>query len=451
MKKWLDGKGKPYKRILWMAVPIAMQNLVTTSLNLIDTLMIGRLGEQKIAAVGIANQYFFIFMLLAFGINSGVSVFISQFWGSRETGKIKRTLGLGIVSGIALAACFSFMGLFMTEGIFGIFTKDAAVMAEGAVYMRIVAFSLPMMAVSLSYSISSRSIGIPKLPLVVSALSLGLNTVLNYLLIFGPGVFPALGVRGAALATLASRFFEMTVMIGVINKRGLAISATPRELMGFDRAYVKRVYSRIWPVIMNEGIWAVGMSLYAVAYGRMGTDQFAAVRISDTVFNMFFIAAVGIGNGGAVITGNLIGEKSPEVRLYAGRIMKLAFVSGAVLGALVLISAPGVVLLFKVGDDVRLMARQVLWIQGALLPVKFLNNIYVIGLFRGGGDTRYSLFLELGSVYLIGVPLAFLGALYWRLPLAMVVLLVNLEEVAKTVGGYLRIRTDKWINDWTQA
>ena len=449
MKETLGMVAKNYKKIIWMAVPIAMQNLVTTSLNLIDTLMIGRLGEEKIAAVGIANQYFFILILLLFGINSGISIFISQFWGSRETGKIKRTLGLGIFSGIAFSTVFAIGGIVFTESILGIFTNDPGVVREGAVYMRIVSFSLAMVAVTLSYSISSRSIGNPKLPLTISAVSLALNTVLNLFLIFGIGPFPALGVKGAAIATLISRFFEMVLMVLMISRKRIVISASIKELFEFDFNYIKTVYRRIWPVIMNEGIWAVGMSLYAVAYGRMGTDEFAAVRISETVMNIFFIAAVGLGNAGAVITGNLIGEKSGEVRVYANRLMKLSIASGLVLGAGMYASSGLIPLLFNVSGQVKEMAKQILCIYGAMMPIKFLNNVYVIGLFRGGGDTKFSLFLELGSIYLIGVPLAFAGALYWGLPLYIVVILVNLEEVGKTIVGYSRIRTDKWINDLT--
>jgi len=449
VKETLGMVAKNYKKIIWMAVPIAMQNLVTTSLNLIDTLMIGRLGEEKIAAVGIANQYFFILILLLFGINSGISIFISQFWGSRETGKIKRTLGLGIFSGIAFSTVFAIGGIVFTESILGIFTNDPGVVREGAVYMRIVSFSLAMVAVTLSYSISSRSIGNPKLPLTISAVSLALNTVLNLFLIFGIGPFPALGVKGAAIATLISRFFEMVLMVLMISRKRIVISASIKELFEFDFNYIKTVYRRIWPVIMNEGIWAVGMSLYAVAYGRMGTDEFAAVRISETVMNIFFIAAVGLGNAGAVITGNLIGEKSGEVRVYANRLMKLSVASGLVLGAGMYASSGLIPLLFNVSGQVKEMAKQILCIYGAMMPIKFLNNVYVIGLFRGGGDTKFSLFLELGSIYLIGVPLAFAGALYWGLPLYMVVILVNLEEVGKTIVGYSRIRTDKWINDLT--
>lgn len=442
---------EPYKKIIWMAIPIALQNLVMTSLNLIDTLMIGRLGEEKIASVGIANQYFFIYMLLIFGVSSGLSIYISQYWGAGELGKIKKTLGLGIVSGLGLSLIFVFLGFFASEHIFGIFTKDREVIREGVAYMKIVSFSLPMMAVTFSYSISSRSIGIPKLPLTVSSVSLVLNTLLNLFLIFGIGPFPALGIPGAALATLLSRTFEMGVMVLVINGRHIAISASARELLAFDWTYVKSVYRRILPVIMNEGIWAVGMSLYTVAYGRMGTEEFAAVRISDTAVNMFFIAAVGIGNAGAVITGNLIGEKSGEVQAYAKRMMKLAFLSGLLLGVFMWVLAPFVAAQFEVGEGVRRMAVQVIRIYGLLLPIKFLNNVYIIGLFRGGGDTRFSLFLELGSVYLVGVPLAFLGAIYWKLPLYLVVILVNMEEVVKTVIGYTRIRTDKWINRLTET
>ena len=451
MKETLGIVAQNYKKIIWMAVPIAMQNLVTTSLNLIDTLMIGRLGEEKIAAVGIANQYFFILILLLFGINSGISIFISQFWGSKETGKIKRTLGLGIFSGIAFSMVFAVGGILFTESILGIFTKDPGVVREGAVYMRIVSFSLAMVAVTLSYSISSRSIGNPKLPLTISAVSLAVNTILNLFLIFGIGPFPALGVKGAAIATLISRFLEMVLMVLMISRKRIVISASIKELFEFDFNYIKTVYRRIWPVIMNEGIWAVGMSLYAVAYGRMGTDEFAAVRISETVMNIFFITAVGLGNAGAVITGNLIGEKSGEVRVYANRLMKLSVASGLVLGTVMYASSGFVPLLFNVSGQVREMARHVLCIYGVMMPIKFLNNVYVIGLFRGGGDTKFSLFLELGSIYLIGVPLAFAGALYWGLPLYMVVILVNLEEVGKSIVGYSRIRTDKWINDLTGA
>ena len=219
-----------YKVLIGIALPITIQNLISTSLNMVDTVMIGRLGEKQIAAVGLANQLFFLFILIAFGTNSGASIFIAQYWGKKDTLQIRKVLGLSLLVGGAISLVFAAGAFFIPEFILRIFTEDEQVVLLGSQYLRIISFSYLMTTISFAYGFASRSVGQAKLPMYVSAASLLCNTLLNYLLIFGKFGFPMMGIRGAAIATVISRFLEMFLLLFIIYKKGDTLAAKFHEI-----------------------------------------------------------------------------------------------------------------------------------------------------------------------------------------------------------------------------
>lgn len=434
-----------YIQMMAIALPIALQNLISSSLNMVDTVMIGALGEGSISAVGLANQIYFLLMLFLFGINSGISIYIAQFWGKKDVKSIHKTLGFSILGGFLISLPFFLGAVFFSTQLMGIFTADTAVIREGAVYLRISGWSYLLMAFSFSFAIASRSVGEAKLPMVASAISLGCNTVLNYLLIFGVLGFPALGVAGAAIATVIARGVELLVIVGTIYSRDHVLRSPVRELIQLNIDFIRPILKTALPVVLNEGFWAVGMTLYAVAYARSGTEAYAAVQIAGTVERLFFIFSFGLGSACAVMIGNELGaNRIQNAKLYAHRFMWLGIVSSIGIGLLMAIVAVPATYLFNVTPAIRWAATCILFVNALTMILKMISTILIIGIFRGGGDTTFSFVLEICCVYLIGVPLAFIGALVLKLPIFIVVLLVSLEELVKSIVGLYRVKSGVW-------
>lgn len=437
-----------FKLMLSIAIPITLQNLISSSLNMVDTVMVGELGETQIAAVGLANQIFFLFSLLLFGINSGTSIFISQFWGKKDVLNIRRVLGIALLAGGFLSVIFTIVALLVPDVILGAFTNDRDVIELGTGYLRIVSLSYFITAVSYAYSFASRSIGHAKLPMIVSAVSLGTNTILNYLFIFGKFGFPRLGVNGAAIATLIARLVEVILIVGIIYYKRYVLAGKAKEMFNMNREFVIKFFKTTAPVILNEGFWSLGMTMYSAAYARISTEAVAAVQISNTVQNIFMVVFFGLGNACAVMIGNKIGANKKEIAIdYAKKYSVFGPSLGILMGLVLILLAPSILGFFKVSESVKYDAVKILLVLAIFMSIKIFNIILVVGILRSGGDTRFSMFLEIGSVWLIGVPLAFLGALVWRLPVYWVVAMVSLEEVVKASIGIPRVISKKWVKN----
>lgn len=437
-----------YKKLWIIALPIAVQNLISSLLNMIDTMMITNLGEIEVAAVGFANQLFFIFMLFMFGINSGAAIFVSQFWGKKDKKNIRRVLGVSVFSGIIVAVIFTLVAIVFPEFVMKIFSKDPKVIEAGVSYLGIIGFSYIITAVSFSYSFACRSIGQAKLPMFVSFIALGTNTILNYGLILGNFGLPRLGVKGAAIATLIARSIEIILMLSIIYKNKGPLAAKISEMTDVSKKFFKKVSVTAAPVVANELLWAVGMSCYMIAYGKVGTNAAASVHIANTIQNLFMVINMGLANASAIMIGNEIGRKKTEKAFdYANKFSILGPLSGIIVGLGLYFIAPHIVSFMNIkpesiNDTIRILAVIALY-----QPIKTFNVIMVVGILRSGGDTLYSFILEIGSVWLIGVPMAFLGAVVFKVPIYYVVAMASVEEIFKFIIGAPRVISKKWLNN----
>lgn len=437
-----------YKQMIRIALPVTAQNLVLASLNLVDNIMIGGLGEAAIAGVGLANQYYFLLNLLLFGIVSGSSIFTAQFWGTKDIKSIRKVLGISIIAGGLASLLFTIAGLLFPEEILGIFSKDPAVVKLGSQYLVIVLFSYVVMAISFAYSFSLRSTGDVKTPLVVSIIALGTNTVLNYLLINGYLGFPRLGVAGAAIATVIARAIELVLLLWIIYRTKNVLAASISEMIDFSSSFVKQFFKVSIPVILNESMWALGMTVYAVIYARMGTEVIASTNIAGTIERIMWVIFFGFGNACAVMLGNKIGSGDKEqVFIDAKRFAIIGPAVAVIIGALVILATPWLLTPYKVSPLVLDYARKNLLVLCIFLSFKIFNYMNVVGILRSGGDTTFCLMLDTGGVWLIGIPLVFLGGIVWQLPIYYVYVLLHVEEVVKLIIGIPRLMSKKWINN----
>lgn len=437
--------------LIHLALPIALQGFMTTALNLADTVMVGQLGAVQIGAIALGNQIFFLLVLFQFGVGSGCVVFASQFWGNGNIPGVRQALGASLIVAIGGALVFTAGAVLAPELLLRAFTTDPAVIAEGTPYLRIVGVSYVFTAISMGYTHGLRSVGDTRLPMYATGVSIGLNILGNYVLIFGALGLPALGVRGAAIATAAARVIETAIILGVVYRRRGPIAASLRDLVVWPPGFLRRFLRRATPVVANELLWATGFTMYTVVFARMGTEFLAAYNIADTMGRLLMVIFIASGQATAVLIGNEIGAGR---RKHAGEI-GAALIRGLPVVAIVvglvgfLVVAPIVPRFFAVDAEVRLVVRQLLRLFSVLLAVKTINLHIIVGILRGGADTTFALVIDIVPLWLIGVPAAAITGLVLDLPAALVYLAMNTEEITRLVFGLRRVRSGRWIHDLT--
>lgn len=439
------------KAMIAIALPITLQNLVASSVNMLDTLMITSLGEESLAAVGLANQVFFFYAVTIFGVATGSSIFLSQFWGKQDTKNIARILGITLLITSVLGIIFTLAALFIPEFIMKIFSNDIRVVSLGVDYLRIVSLSYIITGISFVYAVALRSIGQAKMPMIISIISFFTNLVFNYLLIFGKFGFPQLGVKGAAYGTLIARAVEIGLILYAIysRKKNNPLAHSIRNMTDWTKDFIKKYFKTASPVIINEAFWSLGTVLYSLAYAKIGTEAAASVQILSTVQNIFMVLSRGLANACTVMVGNKIGADEEDKAIeYANNFMILSTALGLVLGILLFFSTDLILLFFRnLSTGLYSASKNLLIITAIFFFIKSFNATLVVGVLRGGGDTKFSMILEMGSVWLVGVPLAFLGALVFKLPVHYVYLLVTLEEVVKAFIGMIRVKSKRWVTN----
>ena len=429
-------------------IPVTIQNIFMSSLNLVDTIMVGQLGATEVAAVGQANRFSFILIIVLFAVSSGAAIFTAQYWGKKDVARIGSVTALAFTLNMTIASVFCLAALFFPQQIMFAFSKDPELIAIGAEYLRFVAPAFIFGVLPMLYSFVLRSMENVTLPMYTSILSLSTNTALNYCLIFGKFGFPALGVKGAAIATVLARVIETGVMLWFSRNNG-------RPLVAFQDFRISPVLIRQFittalPVVVNEVAWVLAVTMYAVVYGRMGTADVAAMTIMNPIEQFAASCFFGASSATATMVGNKIGAGESEAAyLYAKRFAIVTPLGAMVVGGLVALAAPHAVLWFNVPADVQTLGRYCLYVLSAALWMKMFNMINIVGILRGGGDTKFSMYLEMGAIWLLGVPSAFLGGLVWKLPIYTVYALTMIEELCKVLIGIHRIVSRKWIHNLT--
>lgn len=441
-----------YKKLISLSVPIMFQNLLANAVSFLDTLMVGQFGSDEIAAVGAANQVFFLVSLFSFGIASGASVFLSRYFGEKSYQKMEKVMGFCLVVTIVGGLIWAAASMFAPKLIMNLFTFDENVVAIGAGYQRIVSLSYIFYAVSQSLSIGFRSINKAKIPLLATFISLLLKVIGNWILIFGIGPFRGMGVIGAAIVTFIARLVELVILCFSIVRLDVPFKIRSSEAFRWNRKFLISYISTCLPVFSGEMVWALGMTVYKIAFSKLGIEALAAVSVIESISNLIFVSINGVGNAATIMIGNAIGVGKTDNVCQEGKIlMKISIAIGVIMGIIIFAVTPFVPLLFEVSESVREMISSSLVVIALFQPIKAQTMVAIVGLFRGAGDTSYAFSLELISVWLIGVPLSFLGACL-GLPLWAVYLLQNGDEAFKVIASWVRIHNRKWISkidgDW---
>ena len=436
------------REMLTIALPISFQQLINASLNLIDVLMVGQLGETSIAAMGLSNQVFFVFILLLFGLTSGMAIFTAQFWGKQEIEPIRKVLGMSILVSTLIALLFSLAATLMPQTVLGFYTTDPEVIDIGTRYLRIVGLSYIPVALATSYIATLRSIQFVKITVVATTTALIFKTILGYMLIFGYGPVPALGVEGAAIGTASGWTLELVLLLVMVYTQKTPLAANPLTFFSFDLSFFTRVLKTTLPALANEMFWSLGITTYNAIYAHIGTDAIAAINVNATIEELGFVVFMGLGNACAVMVGNRIGAgKKEEAYETVRRIVILGVSAAWIVGIIVVLMRDVVTNLYDLSPSGVHNVRMLMLMMACTLWLRMFNFSTFIGALRAGGDTRFALIMEICSIWMIGVPVAYTSAFVFNLPVYYVYLMVGLEELAKAFVSGWRVRSRKWIHD----
>lgn len=436
------------KKAVMIALPVALQGMLNTIVNLVDTMMIGQLGETTIAAVGLANKVFFVFSLLVFGVASGSGVLAAQYWGNRDEKNIRKVTGLALLIALAGSLFFVVPSVLCPSAVMRIFTNSEGAIQVGALYLAVAALSYPFTALTNIYVAMLRAVGRVKAPVMISCMTILINITLNYTLIFGHFGAPRLGAQGAAAATLTARIVETGAILGVVYLTHSPVAGRLSELFGYTGAFVRQFVGTASPVIANEFIWGLGTTMYSLAYGRMGDNAVASITIATTIQDIVVVLFQGLSAATAVILGNEMGAgKLKQAEKYAKNFFILQFLVTLAAMGLCYGIRENIIGMYSISPEVAADVNRCLIVFILYMPFKMFNFINIVGVLRSGGDTKMCLLVDTSGVWLIGVPMAFLGGLYLKQTIAVVYAMVMSEEVYKAVVGYLRYRQKKWLRN----
>lgn len=453
-KKYFGDMGF-WRIALKLAFPVAMQNLLTSSFILVDTIMVGQLGDLSLSAVGMAGQFGWFLNMITFGMCSGAAVFISQYWGAKDTAGIRRTYGIAVVSVCLISALFFVIGLLFPEGVVRIFNREPDVVEAGAAYLRIACWSYLATGVNMVFCIVLRSTENVKLPMYVSLVTTVLNAFMDYGLIFGAFGMPEMGIRGAALATVISAWAGPVLILAVSAiQRNMLISPI-KELFGFNKRSIAEYYEKATPVIINETLWGLGTLLFSVIFANLGYQYYAAVTIFRTFDNIAFVFFIGLCNASSIMVGKNVGAGHIKRAVEDSRRFVL-FVSlcSVLTGVLIIIFRFQLASVFNLSGSITQetlkLTASLLLVYGIELPMRNLPYILIVGTFRPGGDTKIGMKLDLLSLWLCSVPLTTLAAFVFKLPfIAVFAIMYVAEDYLKAILCVKYYFTYNWLRPVT--
>lgn len=437
--------------MLAIAIPVSIQSLFQASLSIIDQIMVGQLGENAIAAVGLGSRFPNIFIITLNAIGGATSIMVSQFWGKKDKENIARSFGGNLFIGLAITLIFSIFSIFFSHQVLACYTKDIEIIELGSEYLRITAVGyIPILLITM-YSSVLRSTEHVKLPMFAGIFGIVMNTFLNYIFIFGKLGFDKMGVQGTAYATTITRIIEILIIIIYVYAKKYPGAFKLKQISDLSVEFIKKIMVISTPILINEFLWAVGETMYSIVYGRMGTAEVAAMTLTYPIQNLSIGFFSGVSVAAGIMVGNKLGKNENEQALkYSKKFVKLGLVGSMIFGALLVISSKLYVVIFNISDDLKDYTIKLLIMFAIVLWVKVSNMIIGGGILRSGGQTKYTLYLDMFGTWGIGVPMGFIAAFVFKLPIQWVYLLLSSEELARLIIGLKLMYSKKWMVNITE-
>jgi len=440
-----------YKNVFALVMPMAVQNLINVGVTATDVFMLGRVGEKVLSGASLAGQIQFIMMLIFFGITAGSTVLTAQYWGKRDTDTIEKILGMGLSSGILVAAVFTVLAFFIPDTLMRIYTSDAVVVTEGAKYLRIVGLSYLFMAVTQVYLNIMRSIERVVVATVVYFISLFVNIIINAVLIFGMFGAPRLEIVGAAIGTLCARITELVLVLLYARYKNDIVKIRVRHLVHMDKVLFLDYVRYAMPVVLNEMMWGLGTSCNTAIIGHLGSEAVAANSVAQVARQLAQVVVFGISSATAIWLGKTLGEgKTEHARAYAKRFIWLSLILGGLGGGMILLSGPIVIRVLTLSAQSQSYLNFMFFVMSYFVVGQAFNTTMVCGIFRSGGDTKFGLYMDVTTMWGCSILLGGAAAFVFHAGVPAVYAILMSDEIIKVPICIWRYRKYKWLRNVTR-
>lgn len=441
-----------YQLICTISIPIVLQSLITTGVNLADTMMLTACGETQLSASSLANQYISLYQIMCMGLGAGASVLTSRFWGSGEIENIRKVTTLMIRICVVFALGFNAVTALFPAQIMRIYTPDELLIAEGSRYLTICAYTFLFNGLAQTITLIMRSVHQVRLPLYTAVVALFANIFLNWVLIFGKLGFPALGIVGAAIATLTARVLEFAIIVGYFLLFDKRIGYRIGDLLRPCREYLRDYIYYCVPVLVSDTLLGLGNNMVSVIMGHIGDSFVAAFAIISQITRMTTVFAQGVSNAACVITGNTLGEGKPEKTYRQGvTFLALAVCIGVAAGVIILSLGPAIIAASRLKDETASIAMQLIWAESITVIFNSTQGTLTKGVLRGAGDTRFLMVADILFLWLLSVPLGYLTGLVWSCPAFVVYFALRADWIVKSTWCAARLFRGKWAHSAGKA
>lgn len=435
--------------LLKLVIPITMQQFMVALVSVSDAVMLGFLDQDSLSAVSLAGQVQFVFSLFIFAVTGGVSILAAQYWGIKDKEAVEKILGIGMKTMVPVSAVFSAAAFFLPRQIMTCFASDISLIEKGAEYLRTVSLSYFLLGSSQVYLCIMKNCGKAGIGSIISSSSVVINILLNWLLIFGVGFFPRMEIAGAALATVISKAVELVWTMGVSFKKD-SIKIRPAFCVHRDKNLETDYWKYAFPVLGNELVWGIGFTMYSVIMGHLGSDAAAANSIANIVKNLVICLCQGIASASAVMVGAELGRGAlDKARDLGSRLCVISLICGAVSGVVILFVIPFVPLFTSLTAGAQSYLRVMLAVSSYYVVGKAMNMTVISGIFPAGGDSKFGFKCDTVTMWCVTVPIGLVAAFLLKLPVTVVYVLINIDEIVKLPAVYRHYKKYKWLKNLT--
>lgn len=446
MSKLFIKDWKFYKLVASIAIPIALQGLITTGVNMMDTIMIGAVGETQLSAVSLANSFISIFHIFCMGIGMGASVLVARYYGMKDNDSLKKTVTIMLRLCLAMSTLFCVATIFFPEQIMKIYTVEEDIISNGAIYLEYSVVTYFLLGLSLTCTIVLRNVGQVRIPLYTSIAAFFINVGANYIFIFGKFGAPRMEVAGAAVGTLIARIFEFSTICGYLLLKDKEIGYRIKDLFK-PVGNLWKEYIRISiPVLISDGILALGNNSVAMVIGRLGENFVAANAVTTVTQQLSSVMIQGFSQAGAIVTGYTLGEGDREKAHRQGyAFLGIGILFGLIAAGIIMLISGPMIKAYNLSPQTQEIAWQLMVSISIIVVFQATNSIMTKGVLRGGGDTKILMAADNIFLWVASLPLGILAGLVLHLPAFWIYFFLKIDQVLKAIWCVIRLRSGKWI------
>lgn len=452
VKETFFTKDKTFYRTLFsMMIVVALQNVVTYSVNMVDNIMLGRLSQEALSGAATVNQIFFMVDQFALSIGNTLVAIAAQYWGQKKLQPIRTLTGIALKLGLIVSAVIIAICAFFPDQVLRIFTNSPEIIAEGKQYLFIIMWTFALFIVSNILMAALRAVGTVKIAFYTSLVSLGINAFGNYVLIYGKLGFPELGIRGAAISTLIARIAELLIVVIYIARVDKKLDLFHRDLFKFNRD-LKRDYTKVYiPIMISQVLWGVSVPMQTAILGHLSADAIAANSVATTFYQYLKVVVLAMSATSAVLIGNAIGRgHMREIKQEARTISVIDVAVGICLGLLLIALRKPLLSLYNLDATATDLALTLIVLMGFIMMTMSYQMPVSFGLIQGGGDAKFTMKMNMISTWCIVMPLSFMAAFWWKLPVPLVVLVIQSDQIFKCLPTFIHFRKYTWMKKLTR-